>query len=192
MKLGFADPKKSYTHAFARYALELSQHMTLMSVARHLGVGWDLVKGIQHEYLQQHFSRPKLKSLQRIAIDEIYVGKRHRFLTIVLDLESGAIVFVGDGKGEKALQPFWRRLRHSRAEIQAVAADLSPAYGLAIRTNLPKAALVFDRFHLVKLLNEHLTDLRRELHREAEEATGATCLLRVSRKTMSQFKTAAE
>jgi transposase len=49
-----------------------------------------------------------------------------------------------------------------------VAADLSPAYGLAIRQNLPEATLVFDRFHLVKLLNEHLTELRRQLQREAE------------------------
>ena len=50
-----------------------------------------------------------------------------------------------------------------------MAADLSPAYSAAIRQNLPEAQLVFDRFHLVKLLNEHLTDLRRELHREATD-----------------------
>lgn len=168
VELGFADPKKSYTRGFARYALELSRHMTLQAVATHLGVGWDLIKGIQREYLQRHFAHPKLKRVKRIAIDEIYVGKKHKFLTLVLDLDSGAIVFVGDGKGENALKPFWNRLRHSHARISAVAADLSPAYGLAIRQNLPGATLVFDRFHLVKLLNEHLTELRRQLQREAE------------------------
>lgn len=176
VKISFADPKKSYTHAFARYALELSRRMTLMAVANHLGVGWDLIKGIQQEFLQKHFAHPKLKEIKRIAIDEIYVGKRHKFLTIVLDLGSGAIVFVGQGKGENALKPFWKRLKRSGAHIEAVAADLSPAYALAIRTNLPTAALVFDRFHLVKLLNEHLTDLRRELHREAEAGLGKPVL----------------
>ena len=105
--------------------------------------------------------------MKRIAIDEIYLGKRHKYLTLVMDLNGGAIVFVGDGKGEQSLEPFWRRLSHSRAKIVAVAADLSPAYSAAIRKNLPQAQLVFDRFHLVKLLNEHLTELRRELHREA-------------------------
>jgi transposase len=164
----FAGPKKSYTRGFARYVLELSRHMTLQAVAEHLGVSWDLVREIQREHLQRRFSRPKLRGLKRIAIDEIYLGKRHKFLTVVMDLDSGALVFVGDGKGENALQPFWRRLRHSRATITAVAADLSPAYSLAIRQNLPKATLVFDRFHLVKLLNEHLTELRRALQREAE------------------------
>ena len=143
--------------------------MTIKGIADHLGVGWDLVKGIQRKHLEARFSPPRLRDLKRIAIDEISVGKRHKYLTIVLDLESGAIVFVGDGKGEKALEGFWKRLRSSRAKIVAVAADLSPAYALAIRKNLPKAALVFDRFHLVKLLNGHLTDLRRELYREATD-----------------------
>lgn len=169
VQLGFADPKKSYTRSFARYAIELAGMMTLADVARHLQISWDIVKGIVGDDLQRRFARPKLRLLKRIAIDEIYLGKRHKYLTIVMDLDRGAIVFVGDGKGEKSLEPFWRRLSHSRAKIAAVAADLSPAYSAAIRKNLPKAKLVFDRFHLVKLLNERLTELRRELHREATD-----------------------
>lgn len=169
VSIPFADPKKSYTKCFARYVLELSAHMTIQGVAQHLNVGWDLVKQIQKKYLRRHFSRPKLRDLKRIAIDEIYVGKRHKYLTLVLDLDRGAIVYVGEGKGEAALDKFWKRLRSSQAKIQAVAADLSPAYSSAIRRNLPQATLVFDRFHLVKLLNEHLTELRRELYREATD-----------------------
>ena len=169
VKVGFADPKKSYTRSFARYVLELAGMMTLADVARHLEISWDVVKGIVGDDLQRRFARPKLRSLKRIAIDEIYLGKRHKYLTLVMDLDRGAIVFVGEGKGEQSLEPFWRRLSHSRAKIAAVAADLSPAYSAAIRQNLPEAKLVFDRFHLVKLLNEHLTELRRELHREATD-----------------------
>ena len=169
VKLEFADPRLSYTRSFARYVIELAAMMTLADVARHLQVSWDVVQGIVGEDLQRRFAKPKLRSLKRIAIDEIDLGKKHKFLTIVMDLDRGAIVFVGDGKGEKSLEPFWRRLRHSHAKIQAVAADLSPASSAAIRKNLPQAKLVFDRFPLVKLLNEHLTDLRRELHREATD-----------------------
>ena len=169
VSIPFAAPKKSYTKSFARYVLELCRHMTIQGVATHLNVGWDLVKEIQRQYLQRHFACPKLKHLKRIAIDEIYVGKKHKYLTLVLDLDRGAIVYVGKGKGEAALKKFWKRLRGSGARIRAVAADLSPAYSAAIRKNLPQATLVFDRFHLVKLLNEHLTDLRRELYREATD-----------------------
>ena len=169
VKVGFADPRLSYTLSFARYVIELAAMMTLADVARHLQVRWDVVRGIVGDDLQRRFAKPKLRSLKRIAIDEIDLGKKHQFLTIVMDLDRGALVFVGDGKGEKSLEPFWRRLRHSRAKIPAVAADLSPASSAAIRQNLPKAKLVFDRFPLVKRLNEHLTDLRRELPREATD-----------------------
>ena len=167
--VSFADEKVRYTKAFARYALELSRHMTIQAVAQRLQVSWDLIKEIQKQHLQRHYSRPKLKHLKRLAIDEISIGKGHRYLTIVLDLDNGAVVFQGDGKGAEALEPFWKRLRCSGAKVQAVAIDMSPAYWLAVRENLPKAVVVFDHFHIIKLFNEQLSELRRELYHEAKD-----------------------
>jgi transposase len=167
--VSFADPQKRYTHAFERYALDLSRHMTIKDVAQHLGVSWDTIKDIQKQDLQRHFSKPPLRKLRHIAIDEIAVAKGHRYVTVVLDLVSGAVVFVGDGKGADALEPFWKRLRASRAKIKAVATDMSLAYILAVRTNLPRAVHVFDRFHVIKLFNDKLSDFRRELYREATD-----------------------
>ena len=143
--------------------------MTIRDVANHLGVGWDLIKEIQKADLQRRFKKVKLKKLRQLAIDEISIGKHHRYLTVVLDLKSGAVVFVGDGKGSQALEPFWKRLRASRAKIQAVAMDMSPAYIKAVSEQLPKAQIVFDHFHIIKLFNEKLSDLRRELFREATD-----------------------
>jgi transposase len=169
VKVAFADPRRSYTKAFERYVLELSRHMTIRDIARHLNVGWDLVKEIQKRDLSRRYAKPKLKHLRALAIDEIAVAKGHRYLTVVMDLESGAVVFVGDGKGADALKPFWKRLRPSGAKIQAVAMDMSGGYQAAVRTNLPQAKIVFDRFHVVKLFNEKLSDLRRALYREATD-----------------------
>ena len=104
----------SYTRAFERYALDLSRYMTIKDVARHLGVSWDVIKDIQKRYLKRRFAKPKLKNLKQIAIDEISIGKGHRYLTVVLDLKSGAVVFVGDGKGAEALEPFWPRTQTPR------------------------------------------------------------------------------
>jgi transposase len=167
--VSFADPRRTYTKAFERYALELSRSMTILDVARHLGVGWDLIKEIVKRDLSRRFAKPKLKHLRRIAIDEIAVGKGHRYLTVVMDLDSGAVVFVGDGKGADALKPFWKRLRPSKARIEAVAMDMSAAYRSAVSTHLPAAKIVFDHFHVVKLFNERLSELRRSLYREATE-----------------------
>lgn len=163
VSVAFAEPRHSYTGAFARYALGLCRHMTIKDVARHLRVGWDLIKDIQKRYLKKHFSHPRLKHLKRLAIDEISIGKGHRYLTIVLDLDSGAVIFVGDGKGTDALKPFWRRLKGSKARIEAVAIDMSPAYIAAVKENLPGAVIVFDHFHIIKLYNDRLSDFRRQL-----------------------------
>jgi transposase len=166
VKISFADPKKHYTRAFARYALELSRHMTLSDAARHLQVSWDTLKEIQAQDLQRRFGKPKLRNLKQIAIDEINIGKGHRYLTVVLDLLTGAVVFVGDGKGVDALKPFWKRLRRSRARIAAVATDMSPAYIRAVRDNLPGIVHVFDHFHVIKLFNDKLSAFRRQLFQQ--------------------------
>lgn len=169
VSLGFADPRFSYTHAFERYALELSKHMTIQDVARHLSVSWDVIKEMQKRDLTRRFSKPCLKDLQLIAIDEISVRKGHRYLTIVLDMISGAVVFVGNGKGSDALDPFWKRIKRAKANIEAVAMDMSPAYISAVSSHLPKAAIVFDHFHVIKLFNDRLSELRRDLYHEAKE-----------------------
>jgi transposase len=169
IKTGFSEPRRTYTRAFARYALELSRHMTIKDVADHLCVSWDIIKDIQKRHLLRHYSRPSLKDVRQIAIDEISIGSGHRYLTIVLDLETGAVLFVGDGKGAESLISFWRRLRRLKGNIEAVAIDMSAAYIAAVSEHLPDAMIVFDRFHIVKLMNEKLTQLRRDLHREAVE-----------------------
>lgn len=169
VKLQFADPRRTYTKSFERYALELSRSMTILDVARHLGVSWDIIKDIQKRALSRRYAKPKLKHLRQIAIDEIAVAKGHRYLTVVLDLESGAVVFVGDGKGADALKPFWKRLRRCKAKVAAVAMDMSPAYHEAVSTCLPKAMIVYDRFHVIKLFNDKLSNLRRWLYHRADD-----------------------
>jgi transposase len=169
VKLGFANPRVTYTKAFQRYALELSRYMTIQDVADHLRISWDVIKEIQKADLKRRFDRPKLKHLRRIAIDEISTAKGHVYLTIVLDLESGVVVHVGHGKGGDALKEFWTRLRRSGAKIEAVATDMSPAYIDAVTTHLRGARLVFDRFHVIKLYNDKLSELRRAMHHELKE-----------------------
>ena len=176
VKIGFADPRVSYTRAFERYALELSKSMTIKDVAHHLGISWDVIKEIQKRHLKRRFGKPKLKHLKQIAIDEISTGKGYRYVTIVMDLASGAVVHVGKGKGGDALKPFWKRLRASGAKIEAVATDMSPAYIEAVVTHLPDATLVFDRFHVIKLYHEKLSDLRRALYHQLADTMAKSVL----------------
>lgn len=167
-KIGFASERRSYTKAFERYALELARHMTILDVAEHLNVGWDLIKEIQKRHLTKKYRRPSLDNIEKIAIDEICIGKGHRYLTVVLNLTTGAVIFVGEGKGADALAPFWKRIKRAKKQIKAVAMDMSPSYLSAVTNNLPKASIIIDHFHVIKLYNDKLSDLRRDVHREAE------------------------
>ncbi len=140
VKIQFADPRKSYSRCFERYVLGLSKVMTIQDVAQHLNVSWDLIKEIQKRNLHRRFSKPKLKHLRQIAIDEIAIAKGHKYVTVVLDLESGVVVFVGDGKDSDALNPIWIKfLQIRRISIrkryfgQTVPRIFSPNIG-AIRT----------------------------------------------------------
>ena len=129
----------------------------------------DGVKDILKRHLQRRFGNPRLSGLKYIAIDEIAVRKGHKYLTLVMDLKSGAVVFVGDGKGADALAPFWARLKRSRAKLKAVATDMSNAYISSVLENAPGVPLVFDHFHVVKLMNDKLTEIRRKLYHELKD-----------------------
>lgn len=165
--LGFAEPDARHTRAFEQLVLRLSKHMTLSALAKFLQVDPKTVKAIQKEFLLEQFGDIDLSGLKRIAIDEVYTGRVGKFITIVLDLDSGAVVYIGEGKSRESLEDFWKKLEACGATIEAVATDMSPAFTLWIAEKLPKAVHVFDRFHVVKLFGDKLSDLRRETQRSA-------------------------
>ena len=142
--------------------------MTLSDVAELTLLSWDTAKAITKTHLAKDYGRPALRGVHYLGIDEIHLGKKARFYTIVIDLEDGRILWAKPGRGKAALRAFWPRLRRSGAKIRAVATDMSGAYWSAVLEHLPGAALVFDKFHVLKLMNERLDDLRRQMVREAE------------------------
>lgn len=142
--------------------------MTISDVAALTGLSWDTVKAIVKKRLAKDYARIRLKDLRWLSIDEIYLGRSKKYLTLVIDQETGRIVWVGRGRAGSALSGFWRRLKVSGARIEAVAMDMSQAYASAVAQHLPGAMIVFDRFHVMKLMNEKLDELRRELVREAQ------------------------
>lgn len=164
-KITFARGSRSYTIRFAKYVAGLLKAMTLKDAANLLGVSWDTVKEIHSHHLERRYSPPSLKGVDCIGIDEFAVRKGHVYKTIVVDLRSGRILYVGNGKGSGALDGFWRRIRKRGADIRYVATDLSAAFTSSVLEHCPNAVHVFDRFHVVKLMNERLDDIRRVQYR---------------------------
>jgi transposase len=158
-----ADPKKHYTHGFANYVLQALMTTSVKGVASLFTMSWNTVNSILKDFLKKKFSNISLSNITKIAIDELHIGTRNKFITIVMDLNSDDPIFVGEGKAKSALEPFWEKLGPiRRRKIACVAIDMGAAYQAAVRENLPNAKIVFDHFHVVKLANETVDAVRRQ------------------------------
>src|ERR1035441_4228883 len=189
----FAPPYVWYTYRLQAFVESLWGMMTVTDLAVVTGLGWDTVKKIIKARLEKGYGHPRLKHIRRLSIDEIYFGRHKKFYTLVIDLDTGQIIWVAKGRGGDALRPFWRALRLSTAKIEAVAMDMSAGYWAAVMEHLPEAAIVFDRFHIIKLMNEKLDRLRREMVNEAsgpmkQTVKGIRYLLLMRRENVEEEK----
>ncbi len=167
-ELEVADAKKHYSRKLAAWVLDLLPMTTIQDVAKITGLSWDQVKEIDKTHLQKHYSEVAVKHLLRIAIDEFYIGRRLQYVTLVTDLDSGHIVFVGKGKDGSCLKPFFKKLKRNKVKLEAVAMDMGKAYIAAVHHYLPGTPIVFDHFHVVKLVNGKLDELRRYVTHQAQ------------------------
>jgi transposase len=165
-----AAPRKRYTFALARLVLELCEQMTIQAVADYTGLDWETVRDLLKTELRRRVRRRRFSRVRRIAIDEIAVRKGHRYLTVVVDLDSGCVLFVVPGRDHRALLPVFARLRAARAKLVAIAVDLSAAYFKAIQLYAPPGVtVVHDPFHLVAAMNQVLDEIRRSEQNRLEK-----------------------
>ena len=103
------------------------------------------------------------------------------YKTIVVDLKSGRILHVGQGKVADAWAGFWKRGRRKKLDIKHIATDLSAAFISSVLENCPNAVHVFDHFHVVKLMNEKLDEIRRDINKRKVLRGRATCCCAMER-----------
>jgi len=162
-----ADPKKHWARALGRYIVDLLRHSTVEDVAQHLGMSWDTVKEIHVLTLRKKYSKRKLRHLKYLGVDEVAVRKGHSYLTVVVDLETGAVVWVAPDRTKESLEIFLARVKRSGAHIEAIAMDMWPAYITAASIHFSSQVIVFDRYHVIALCNHMLDDVRRGAARDA-------------------------
>ena len=157
-------PKARLSNEFERTILELREQVSIRALANYFHLRWHTVKEIEKRYLQHKFATIDTSKVQAIGVDEIHIGHgqaKQAYLTIVRDLESGAVIHVGDGKGVSALEGALSKLNASK--LQVVAMDMANAYASWFKEHFPKAQIVFDHFHVIKLMNDRLDKVRRRV-----------------------------
>jgi len=150
------------TTALARAVAELARHLSWQETARHFRLDWKSVASIVRRVVAYGLERRRRRPLHILGIDEVSRRKGHYYLTIVYDLERGALLWVGEDRTEETLTRFFTGLgRRRSATIQIVCLDMWQAYLKAVRSHAPNAQVLFDRFHLVQHLNRAVDEVRR-------------------------------
>jgi transposase len=133
-ELDLFDPYLRITRRLAAYIHELCRWMTVRDVARHLGLDWKTVRDADKLFLEARYGQPDHGGLRILAVDEISIRKGHRYLTVVLDYETGRVLYVGKGRRAKTLMHLFNRLSTGqRKGIEAVAMDMWDPYIKAVK-----------------------------------------------------------
>jgi transposase len=152
--------------------------MSLSAVAGFYGRDWKTVKDIEKKALHKKDAKVPLKDVRRIAIDEMYAFPKapahEKYVTVVRDLDTGAVLELARAKGARALDAFARRIRKFKENITLACMDMSNAYAAWVFKNLPNAQVVCDPFHVAKAMNDKLDSVRRRVVRGMDEATRAS------------------
>ena len=163
-----AHPWQRVTPRLARYVHELCKVMTIAAVAAHVGLDWKTVQAIDKTFLEEQFGQPDFTGLRILAVDEIAVKKGHRYMTVVLDYETGRVVWMGQDRKQATLEAFFDAMNDvQRAGLLAIAMDMWDPFIAAVRAKVPHVAIVFDLFHVVKAFGKVIDAVRIEQARQA-------------------------
>ena len=153
----------------------LAQQMAKKPIAGLLRIAWDTVGRIVERVVADHLDERRLQGLVAIGVDEISYRRHHGYLTSVVDHRSGAIVWCSPGRNAETLREFFDLLGERKESIRAVSIDMSGGYEKAIREAIPQAEVAFDPFHVVRLAQRAVDQVRRDecnAHERSHTKTG--------------------
>ncbi|TFJ92726.1 ISL3 family transposase [Lentibacillus salicampi] len=165
VKVDWARPKAGFSLLFEYHVLSLMAEMPVAAVARKVGEHDTRLWRVFKHYVNKAVEKIDVFNLKGVAMDETSRTKGHQYVTLFVDTETKQVIFVTTGKGADVLQEFCQFLDHkgvSRSQIKDFCCDMSPSFISGIEENFPEASITFDKFHVMKMVNEALDKVRRE------------------------------
>jgi transposase len=155
------------TRRFERLLFNLTYGATVKEVSRLTGADWKLIKEVEIHYIRGLLRKRNLEGITDLGIDEVSEKKGHRYLTLVTDIGQRRVIWVGRGRDRKVLREFFRWFGKKRTRrIKRVVIDMHDPYELEIRARCPRAALIYDHFHVIKPMSLAIDNIRRRLQSE--------------------------
>lgn len=166
----WAEPKAGFTRDFEDHVAYLAQQASQTTVAATMRIAWRTVGDIIERTMSRRRNPNLLDGLEHIGIDELSYRRHHEYVTVVVDHVSQRVVWAHEGKNAATLGHFFDELGPERAAcIKTATLDMSGAYIEAVSTRVPHATLVFDRFHVQRLVQDALDEVRRAEVRALED-----------------------
>jgi transposase len=162
-RLDFLVENALHTKRFALYVGRRCRSGTIRDVAAELRLDWQTVKRLEMDYMREQIRRVGTPGPKVIGIDEISIRKGHTYRIVVSDLERRRpIWFGGDDRSEASMDQFYRFLGQKKAKrIRLAVMDMWKAFRNSAHRNAPQAAILFDKFHVMKHLGEALDKIRK-------------------------------
>jgi len=168
-KLDFVAKSRRVTKRMETYIVSLCEKMSLKEATEVVNLDWKTVKSIDHEYIKSLLPKISELNIRRIAIDEIAVMKGHKYLTIIRDYDTGIAIKIIFGRGYEVTSNALASLGSDVLNgIEYASLDMWDPYIKAITKQCPNVKLVFDKFHVVKKVNEALDNIRKKEFAKAE------------------------
>jgi transposase len=163
-RLSFLADNPSYTKRFAYYVGRRCRQATVKDIADELRLDWDTVKSLDMQYMRAQLAKAGTPAPEAIGIDEISIRKGHTYRIVVSDLiRRRPIWFGGDDRSEASMAQFYEWLGESKAAgIRLAVMDMWKPFRNATAKHAPEAAILFDRFHVMRHLGEALDKVRKK------------------------------
>jgi transposase len=185
VQVPWAEGSSRFTLFFERFAVQVLEACPTARAAELLKITWDEADGIKQRAVRRGLARRQIVGLKYVCVDEKAVGRGQDYVTVVTGILEGepCVLYVGDGRDEAALNGFWAWLGpEACACIKAVSMDMSPSYQKSTRRHCPNADLIFDPFHMMKMLNKAVDEVRRQ-----EVVMGTTAVQTALKKTRQMW-----
>ena len=159
----WAEPWARVTMALSNAVAKLARELSWQGTARHYGLNWKSVATIVKRAVQYGLKNRSRPPVHVIGIDEVSRRKGQVYLTVVYDLERRVLLWVGDDRTEEAVRPFFtEEMGRRRCQtLQVICMDMWAPYANLVKEHARSAQILFDRFHIVKHLNEAVEEVRR-------------------------------
>ena len=156
--------KAPFSKRFEEAVGEACESAPARQVARRLGLSASTVRAIDLRYLERWNAKRRRPALQQMGVDEIYLGKKQKFLTVVSNLETGEPLWFGKDRKRETLDEFFlsELSRRQREGIKAACIDMWEPYESSIRQWAPNGKIVYDKFHVIQHANGAVDEVRRE------------------------------